>query len=69
MPPKQRLMSIREFAAETSLTYRQVVYRIGTGQIKAEKYNWSPMIPESEATRIATEKWYRDAHKTEPATA
>lgn len=65
----KRLLSIREFAAETGLTYRQVVYRIGTNEVRAEKYNWSPMIPETELERIKGEKWYANARKTEPAPA
>lgn len=65
----KRLLSIREFAAETGLTYRQVVYRIGTNEVRAEKYNWSPMIPETELVRVAGEDWFKRARKTEPVPA
>lgn len=67
--PKTKLMTVRQFAEESSLTYRQVVYRIGTGQIKAEKHGWSPMILDVEIERIRDEEWYRECRKTVAANA
>lgn len=66
---KNVLLSPEDFGAVVHLTQRQVYHRIKLGQIKAAKYGWVHMIPESEVEAIRDTDWYRASKKTEPVPA